>query len=480
MNNLLASVIDTHSPQFNKNVVEGSIKPIFKTFPGYLDYIFKSSILSLTKGVGLSYLGYRRITPKEEIKNLIMTSENNVMYDVSKNDVYPIELMFDYRGTKFSRYLYLPYADRGNIIRFSGTPYHVVPVLSDNIISPNHKEIFVRLLKAKLSFKSIIRNFIVNGDKIPGEVINCQILRVNDAQIVDNIGKPLVAVSSYLTAEKGFKQALNHYCGIMSKDIIITHGDVSKLGDYDIYESTKLKPRGLKENIYRPHDVKICIKNGKYNSVLAKNIIFGTLYIFDMFPETAHEMVDVINSGDSKMERMYWHMYIGRLSYKNTFSIDRMYGDVVEHFDNLEGYIDNDTKDKLKNLGRGVNTFFDLVAVIMENYNTWVMNSKEYNSSIENRYIDVKYYILYDIIIGFNRIMLNINKRMGKKSKLSLKEIQSLFKSELSPKLILSLTKSSSMNLAIQGCSYTADIMYPKITSLLEDRFGLCIKVILY
>lgn len=480
MNDLLSGVIDNNSPKFNKNVVDGSINKIFKTFPQYLDYIFKSSILSLTKGIGLSYLGYRKMSPKEEIDKLIMTSENNVMYDVSNNDVYPIELMFTYNDVKFSRYLYLPYADRGNIINFSGTPYHVVPVLSDNILSPNHKEIFVRLLKAKLSFKSVVKNFIVNGDRVPGEVINCQILRVNEAQIVDNIGKPLVAVSSYLTAEKGFKGALKHYCGIHAKDIIITHGDTSELKGYDIYESTKIKPRGLKENIYTPHDVKICIKQGNYNITLAKNIIFGTLYIFDMFSESANEMVDVINNGDFKVEKMYWQMYIGRLSYKNTFSIDRMYGDVVEHFDSLEGYIDNDTKDKLKNLGRGVNTFFDLVALVMENYSTWVMNSKEYNSSIENRYIDVKYYILYDIIIGFNRIILNINKRMSKKSKLSLKEIQSLFKSELSPKLILSLTKSSSMNLAIQGCSYTADIMYPKITSLLEDRFGLYIKAILY
>lgn len=480
MNNLLSGVVGKHSPKFNKSVVDGSIKTIFKTFPQYLDYIFKSSILSLTKGVGLSYLGYRKVTPKEEIKNLIVTSENNVMYDVSKNDVYPIELMFEYQGVKFSRYIYLPYADRGNIIRFSGTPYHVVPVLSDTIISPNHKEIFVRLLKAKLSFKSVVKNFIVNGDRVPGEVINCQILRVNDAQIVDNIGKPLVAVSSYLTAEKGFKRALKYYCGIPVNNVIITHGDVSELDGYDIYESTKIKPRGLKESVYTPHDVKICVKHGKYNEVLAKNIIFGTMYILDMFSESAHEMVDVINTDDAKMEKMYWQMYIGRLSYKNTFSIDRMYGDVVEHFDSLEGYIDNDTKEKLKNHSRSVNTFFDLVAVIMENYSSWVMNSKEYNSSIENRYIDVKYYILYDIIIGFNRIMLNINKRMSKKSKLSLKEIQSLFKSELSPKIILSLTKSSSMNLAIQGCSYTADIMYPKITSLLEDRFGLYIKAILY
>lgn len=472
MNDLLSGVIGENSPKFNKNVVDGSIKSIFKTFPTYLDYIFKSSILSLTKGVGLTYLGYKFVTPKEEINNLVITNEANVMYDVSKNDVYPIELMFDYRGTKFSRYIYLPYADRGNIIRFSGTPYHVVPVLSDTIISPNHKEVFVRLLKAKLSFKSVIKNFIVNGERIPGEVVHCQILRVNDAQIVDNIGKPLVAVSTYLTAERGFKGALKHYCGV--DDVIITYGDTSTLSGYDIYESTKIKPRGLKENIYKPHDIKICIKQGgKYRDSIMKSIVYGTMYVFDMFSETANEIVDVINSGDAATEKMYWYMYIGRLSYKNTFSIDRMYGDVIEHFDSLEGYIDNDTQDKLKGLSRPVVTFFDLVAVVMENYSTWVMNSKEYNSSIENRYIDVKYYILYDIIIGFNRIMLNINKRMSKKSKLSLKEIQSLFKSELSPKLILSLTKSSSMNLAIQGCSYTADIMYPKITSLLEDRLVL-------
>jgi len=475
MNNLLRKMLGDVTPKFNKDVVDGSIKKTFKTFPEYLDSILTSSIVSLSSNVDLKYLGIRRVTPRDEINKIIMSSENNIQYDIARNDIYLIELKFSYMGTVFSRYLYLPYADKGNIIRFSNTPYHVIPVLSDTIISPNHKEVFIRLLKAKLSFKSNIKNFILNGEKTPGEVIHCQILRVNEAQIVDNIGKPLVATAIYLTAELGFKEAFRKYCNI--DDIFITYDEVDKFKDeYDVYESARVKPRGHKETVYIPHSVKICVRKGSYNTESVQKIIFGILYVFDMFPNTANEIVDVINKHDINTEVMYWKMHIASLSYKNSFSMDRMYDDVLNHFDALEGYIDNDVRAKLKDTGKHIDTFFDLIALVLENYSLWIMNSKEYNSSIENRYIDVKYYILYDIIIGFNRILLNLNKRAGKKQ-VTMKEVQSLFKSELKPKTILSLTKSSSMNLAIQVASYTGDIMYPKITSVLED---LLVFVVLY
>ena len=67
-------------------------------------------------------------------------------------------------------------------------------------------------------------------------------------------------------------------------------------------------------------------------------------------------------------------------------------------------------------------------------------------------------------------MILNINKRANKKngSILSYKEVVKII-GDIKTKTIFQLVKSSSPNLALQQVECTSDIMYPKITALLED-----------
>ena len=164
---------------------------------------------------------------------------------------------------------------------------------------------------------------------------------------------------------------------------------------------------------------------------------------------------------------------LGRITFKNSYSMDRIIESMLEHFDILEGYLDNLNKNKLALSGVKVNDFYDLLHIIMENYNVWLRNSKEYNADINNKYIDIQYYLFYDIIVGFNRIILSINKRITKKANMSYEEVNKIFLNELTTGKIFSLIKSQQQNLAIMLCDNTLDIKYPKITALLEDRLVL-------
>jgi len=481
MNHVFKKLLEDTAPQFNKDVTDGVAKEIFRSIPAFLDDIIKSSIKSLNSTIDLQYLGYRRMNPQEEYNMMYGSKKNAVMYDIAMSDMYMLELRFSYDGVMMNRHLYLPYARPGNVMLTSGTKYHIIPVLSDTVISPSHREVFVRLLKDKLTFTSMTKNFIVDGVKTHGEVIHSQILRVNKNQITDNIGKPLLSPALYICAAYGIRDAMLMYCG--TSDVIVTTGYTTDINTgevtstitdamrekYTIYESTKLKPRGLKEYVYTPHDVKILVPNTIKNKNLVNNFIYGLIYTLDILPEHADDLIDIWDSKDIEQEKMYWKILIGRISYKNSFSIDRMAGDVVDHFTALEGYIDNLIKGKLADSGIYVNTFFDLLANILTNYNMWLINSREYNSDISNRYLDILYYILYDVIVGFNKILLGLNKRVGKK-KISMEEIVKLWTDELSTKVLYRLVSSSKMSLAIQGVDNTTDTKYLKITSLLEDQ----------
>jgi hypothetical protein len=468
MNKFLTDVIDATSPKFNTNVVNGTAKGILKDIPEFLNDIIMSHMKSLSPKVDLKYVGYRRMTPLEEFRKMFVNENNKSTFDLANSDLYMVEYIFEYNGRQISRPLYLPFCDRGNLIKISNTNYVITPVLSDTVISPSHKEVFVRLLKDKLTFRSSSRNFVVNGERIPGQIVHTKIVKVNNNQLTDKIGKPLTAVSLYLLGEYGFRETMNRYCG--TEQWIVTEDNVDNYREeYNVFESTKQKPRSLKEHGYQGHNVKICIHNNVKMTPFLENFIYGLIYTLDILPDNADDAVSVINGVDVENEKLFWRILLGRVTYKNSYSVDRLVEDINDHFDTLQGYLDTLIQNKLKENGIMVNNFFDLLVEILDRYNVWLLNSKEYNSDISNRYIDIHYYILYDIIVGFNRVILNINRRIMKKE-ISEKEINKIFANELSPRKIFSLVKSQAMNLSIMLADYSGDIIYPKTTAPLEDQ----------
>lgn len=494
MNDLLARVIDETCPKFNTDVVEGTSRMIFKTFPGFLDNYFKSAIRSLNTNINLSYLGYRVMAPEEEFEKMLANDGNKTNYDLAPSDLYMVEYVFQYNGKQFSKHLYLPFTDIGNLITISSTKYVMVPVLSDTVISPSYKEVFVRLLKDKITFKSVIKNFMVNGQVTQGHVVYANIMKINKQQINDQIGKPLLATVLYFMGQLGLKGTMEKY--LNTDNYVITNGDTSALEkDYNVYSSMRLKPRNHKEDFYKPHDIKICIHKTIPSTPLLENIVYGLIYVFDMLPgeeanciaicnaisgldakfkageidaDTYHKLKDRAN----KDEILFWRIILGNIACMGSFSNTRIIEDTYDHFETLEGYMDNLIKTKLKEGGVYVEDFYDLLAYIMNNFNAWLMNSKDYGSDINNKYIDYPYYVLYDIIIGFNKVIFSINKRASKNNSanISEREVIKVFNNELSTRKIFGLIKSSAMNLCASLADYTADIMYPKCTALLEHQ----------
>jgi len=470
MNDVLARVLDNNTPKFNKNVTEGAAKKILKTAPEYLDEIITTSVNNM-QHTGLEYHGWRKLTPKEEFDKLFTSPDKKTLYDIAVSDLYMIELRFVYRGTPIPRFVYLPYADRGNLIKISDTIYNIVPILSDTVISPSNKEIFVRLLKDKLTFSRYQRNFIIDGEKRDGQVIYSNTYRLAGRKIQDNLGLAYPAVSLYLLGMYGFKKSLEKYANVKNVKVTLDNADQYR-EMYHVYESTKLKPRNSKETYYVGHDLKILIPKDEVNESnksFLDNFIFGIIYTFDVMPDIVNDFIMLLDNHDVKDEVIYWRIVLGKVIFRNGYSIDKIMSEMTNHFGTLQNYMDNLIIRKLKEIGVDVNTVFDLMAVILSRFNTWLINSKEYNSDISNRYVDILYYILYDIIYGINKSLFDINKKFNKKV-LSEKEIVSVFSTNLTAKRIYSIVKSSAMNLTINMADTPTDIMYPKITSVFKDR----------
>lgn len=474
MNDILSNTIDNHCAKFNTNITNGKVKDIMKWMPQYLDGIFRSSIKSLSPNVPLTYIGYEKLTPDEEFFNIIIGNNSKPRYDIAVSDMYSIKFIFDYNGEPIVKSMYLPFGHEGNLITISNNKYTVINVLSDTVISPSTRQVFVRLLKNKLTFKSVQRNFLLNNEKVPGHIIYTTIVNVKNLKIKQHIGKVHTPISLYLLGQYGIKETFRRYCN--TEDVIVTIDNVDNLRDkYNVYESTKIKVPGLKTKNYVGHDVKICINKSVPRTTFMDNFIFGLIYAIDILPQFVDNIMPHIVTNNVELEKFNWRVLLGKITYNDTFTITRIVEDMEEHFDTLQGYLDNLTRNQLLGTELGLNkfkldNFFDLLAIILEEYNTLVVHSKEYNSNIHNRYIDILYYLMFDIFYSFNKVILNINKRASKQKEiLSYKEVNKIM-ADIKLKTIYQLVKSKSPNLAIQLTEATSDIMYPKVTCLLDDR----------
>jgi len=68
--------------------------------------------------------------------------------------------------------------------------------------------------------------------------------------------------------------------------------------------------------------------------------------------------------------------------------------------------------------------------------------------------------------------VLSLNKRITKTTEIGYKEVSKILRNELGSKKIFGLTKSTEPNLAIASVDSTSDLLYSKITSVLEDQWS--------
>lgn len=467
MNKVLKRLYDEKVPSFNETVTNGFVNTVIDQTMDYVDKVIRSAMTAATPL--LEYHGLRRLDPIEEARTITSKGNQKNVYDIAGTDVYKVELLFTYNGDKIpNRYLYLPFTREAGKIYISGTPYHLVPVLTDTVISPSDNNIFVRLLKDKLLFHSIQRNIIKNNSIYIGQVIYSEELFRVDVRN-NELGKVINPIALYLFGKDGVVKTFMKTCGFAP--IITT---IDKTGpyeeEYDIYTSTKKKPRGLKIDVYHGTDIAICIpKNNNASLAKVDGLVTSFIYAFDILPHFTNDMVDTINSsmdGKTKTEEKYWKIIMSKLVFKDSYSVDRGYASIIDHYKSLESYIDPMTSEKLKESGLEIKDFFTLIEMIIDKYRELLSKGKEYTNNIYNRYIDVLYYLLFVIVVGINRTINDIGKYDG--TILLMSKIERLFNINLSSRSILKIASGEAMNISLIHADTSSDNMYMKFTSIME------------
>ena len=429
--------------KFNKAIMEGVSTQYVVKIADYLDAIIKSAVNTLSNDINIVYKGYRRLNPKEDYYNNINSSMSKNVIDISTNYLYKAEYSFVYEDIEINRVIALPYVDRGGVLRLSDANYVVNPVLSEYPISPAPGELFIRLLRDKLNMKKMDRYIYIDGVKSSRQVIYSK-----SYKLLKNVNE-VVPQALYVFIKHGFLGTFKKL--FKTEPLIFTDPNLRTdhlRDEYTEYTTVGVKPRNLQAINYTPHNVRIYIKKKDITPFL-EIMIASIIYSFDMSPQFANSIKRVIGKKKEPNtsftpetiddESLFWITLLGKIVFKNKYSLSRIQSDMFEHIDILNGYMDTIIQEKLQEAGIIIDDFFDLEAWVLENFHELVLNHEKYSSSLDNRYIDVLYYMLFDLIVGINKAFLEF-KRTASKKTMSEREVSRIFNKSVSTRKIFGIT----------------------------------------
>ena len=453
----LLELMDSFTPKVNPDIGHGLAVKHLKYVENYVDDVMRSAASGFPKG--LEYMGCARCTPQEEFNVVTRRRNNKRTLDVARSDLYYMRYNFRYNGKDLDpSYIYLPFVQECGTIMMGGSRFVISPVLSDKVISLGLTNIFVRLLRDKITFERKPHGVIIDNNR---EIVQVAWSLIYHKQASMKKLKPTVkaecSLMHYLLCKFGFTKTFEKFgkChAVVGRSEINTTNYPQS--DWVICQSTQIKPKGFGKFAYTATDLKVAVRREQFTPMV-KSLIGGFFYVVDHFP--------------SRMEPQWvdntrqWTVLFGHILFTAAFSEGKLYEDVSNHFRSLDEYIDNLVLVKLKDLGHNVVDIYDLFGIIIENFDMWLLGAVQKVSSMYDKELSILYHILESI----NNAIFNLNFKLkiAAKKEITEKEIVNIMNSVLKTGLIFAITRQ---HISMSTVSYSGDNKLFKITSLLVPQ----------
>lgn len=459
----LASFIHDISPKFNAVMMNGLAHHRMMYSIHYIDRFIKYGCQSKTQ-THLRYLGYKELAPKDEIKYLF-NKTGRTEYDIAENSIYLVEFYFQYgESDEVMKHLfYLPYVSRGNTINLSGSKMLVMPVLADKVISIGEHAIFINILTAKYNFKRTLFAVVVDGRFARVKLVNTELYR-NQSKKQEDTTKANTTALHYLVANDGYTAVMQRLLGFVP---VMTYKDT--MPGYVIVKSTGEAPQGYIKNkkIYSPTPIRFAVKQELYSEKVLY-VLGNLLYVIDNFPEVL-AMQDFDDT-------IVWKRLLSEIIHSGNHGLYYLAEKIGAHFNDLNSRFDDVTIEKLKDVGVISSTLIELIYVIFEQFNDWIMTASSRNL-YGNKTYEVESFALSNLTSRITRIVLDINKEelreKGKdpsgesKGILEQKSVDKIFNKYFKPKTVFSLKNEK---LFVTSIEYCGDHLYPKNVAMIVHQ----------
>ena len=451
----LGTFIQDQSPKFNLTMVEGLCYHRLNRAVQYIDNFIKYSCQGKTQ-THLRYIGYKELPPKEVMK-FLFNKTNKVMHDIAENDIYLVEFQFEYGESKerIKQYFYLPYMGKGNTIHLSGNEFLVSPVLADKVISVGEKIIFINILTAKYSFTRSYFGVSVNGKLSRVSLINT-VLYKNQAKKLEDTTRANTTVMHYLLANYGYTKTMEMLLGFVPTPVYDYNGN-----DKVVIHPTGTSPQGYikPKQLYKPSSIKFVVDPDKYDEKVLF-VIGNVFYVIDNFPDAIS-----IEELDSTV---IWKRLLAEIIHSGNHGLAYLSEKINAHFNDLNSQFDTITVNKLLDVGVSATSLIQLLKVIFENYNDWIMSSSS-RSLYHNKTYEVESFVLAIQTSRITRIVLDINKEELRTGGLPLddKVVANIFRKYFQTRCVYTLKNEKQF---VSTVEYSGDHLYPKKTAIVIQQ----------
>ena len=468
MHSSFRQLIDRNAPKMNHAMMRGLAVHKVGQLEQYINSVFRSAAKSFPEG--LEYVGYERCSPLEEYTEATRARSNNRNKrtgDIARSDIYMCKYQLRWKGVDLEpKYIYLPFLRESGEMWLGGAPYHISPVLSDRVISVGFDSVFVRLLRDKLTFKRCLHTLMVDGKRETTHVVWSKIYRNNASKRkVMPTTRANTTVMHYLFARMGFKASMRALLGF---DPVVSDTPFDKQ-QYDpdkwvICNSAcsvnNVKPATYIGQFYKGTNIEIAIPKVHWNATV-KSIIGSVYYLLDHFPSKL-----TLSSLENTQQ---WMILLGHIVFSGNYTDGKLYESINEHFNSLEGYVDTVIYRKLEDAGYSVNNLYDLLVLVIRNFNDWIVNAQSTINSVYGKELEVDYYVGFEITSGIFRFGFNLNKLAARKE-LTEKDVTEMLNRNITTGAVYKLRSG---NLAVSGLNYSGDNMYPKVTAIIAEQESL-------
>lgn len=457
MDSFLLNKIEEATPKINPIIADGIAVQHMAYTEQYVQDILTSVHKDFPKD--LEYVGCERCSPAEEFRKVTEKKGSRASFDIARSDLYLMKYYFKYKGELLSpKYLFLPFVGAAGSLVLSGSRYFIAPVLSDVVISVGVNEVFVRLLRAKIRFHRIAQNIIVDGNETTVQVIWSAIHNKNTA--MKKLKSPVNAFTTlphYLFCKYGFYETFSRFgkCNVTVGTSNINKNDYPE-NEWVICGSTRKKPRGAARGLYEPSNIRLAIRKEEFTPFV-KSLVAGFFYVADLFPDRiTPEYVDVPR---------LWKILLGLILFSDVISEGKLHDDIDKHIDSLDSYMDVIIKNKLKDIKLECEDIYVLFSIIIENFNTWLLEATDDVNSMYGKELSVLYDVLYDISNSIFQMLFKL--RAVTKKELTRDAIDRTMAKHFRMKTIYQIVKQRK---GVSTLGYSGDNKFFKITSELVPQ----------
>lgn len=455
------------TPQLNPDLANGLA---MKHIPEAERYIYKV-LRAVEKGFPpeLVFLGAERVMPQDEFNELTKKKGSKRTFDVATSYLYMMRYTFMFKGEKIERFLSLPYVTDGGVIMLGGSRFVISPILADRVLSVGMSNIFVRLIRAKVTFERMPQEFYADNKL---ETVQVAWSTVHNKKAKGGAkAKPIVKAETtlvhYLLCKFGFTEMFKQFGNC--QPIIGTHETITRdkypESDWVICRTAQSHIRTSRTRNYVPTNICLAIPREQYTPMV-RNLVCGFFYVVDLFPTRVKP--DWVDS------KRNWMILMGLILFPANLGDGRLADDIAEHIRSLDEYIDEVMKVKFEEIGLPNDNIYTLFGIVIEHFNEWLQGAADRVSSMYDKEFSILYFVLDEITKQINKFYFKLRaatKREqsanGTKKELTKKDIETMMNQTIKTGLIYSITKKHG---EVSTVSSPGDNKAFKITSLLVPQ----------